>query len=123
MQTLLTCICESETALHAAKDSVLMWWDSFAVGCRICPPGEPTSSYYELASEIRVIADTQWDVLSTLLRSDSIACCECALHGLNHLAHPQSEATVATFIDQRRDWLAAHGLLEYAMRCRDATEM
>jgi hypothetical protein len=122
METLLTCICRSEHVLRAAKDPVLMWWDIFAIGWRT-GPGQPSTVYYELSSGTRVIADLQLTILSRLLRSDSSVCCESALHGLNHLAHPQSEATVARFIDERRDWLANHELLEYAMRCRDALEL
>jgi hypothetical protein len=124
MRTMLVAASALESAGDAIREPVFMWWDGFAIGDRVGRDAEAVRTVYDsLPMEVRRMADVELQVLRSLLESDSRLCCESALHGLNHLLHPDSANTVADFMEQRKTWLLQEELLHYAVRCRDAIEL
>jgi hypothetical protein len=124
MRPLILAVCASEPVREAVREPLFQWWDCFAIGDRAGQGGPAVSVLYEsFPAETRLIAAVELQVLTSLLWADERLCCESALHGLNHLLHPNSADTVASFITQRREWLIGEDLLDYAVRCRDAAEL
>ncbi len=81
-----------------------MWWDSLL-----------GRMDYDQSPDGARLRQVMFDVLCQILNVEDRSCQEGALHGLNHLEDPGTEAVV-------REWLARHPaldrkLLEYAESC------
>lgn len=68
------------------------------------------------------VMDAMFEILTKILYLDDQRCESYALHGLNHLPHPQRSATVQKFIDSRaHEW--DEQTLGWVENCRDGKAM
>lgn len=81
-----------------AKDSLdtsaYMFWDALAYG--YCVP----TRYPETDVEDRRVQDAMFAALQEILTIDSLDCQLAALHGLGHLRHPDTEVTIARYLER-----------------------
>jgi|SRR5579871_2267267 len=84
-------------AIESLETSVFMWWDS------LCYDWHSGVRDRSLGGEDESLQDVFFEVLSGLLRSDSKACQDAALHGLGHLHHPKTSETIEAFLSQHSD--------------------
>lgn len=87
-----------------------MWWDSLAYDFNPMNLADPEGN-----DEHRRVRDAMFHTLTQILQLESPACQRAALHGLNHVLHPETETVV-------NEYLARHPALtkedrEYALAC------
>lgn len=73
--------------------SCYMWWDSFCYAYSVPGSRDPVNN-----KEHRRIQDAMFRTLVSILGLDSDICQGAALHGLNHLKHPDTERVIKDFI-------------------------
>jgi hypothetical protein len=89
--------------------SCYMWWDS--LGSEFSTPGAKGPLNYD---DDRRIQDAMFSTLVRILALDSEICQLAALHGLNHLDHPDTEKAIKDFIKKNRQLTKEQ--IEYANR-------
>lgn len=101
-----------------------MWWDGLVFGEDRTVAGavDCEHSYNQLELSTREIIDVILIVLTRILSIPNRFCQLAALHGLNHICHPDAASTVQAYIDINRNTLISWGILAYAEACRDAKE-
>lgn len=78
--------------------------------------------FEDLEPSEQQIMDAMLETLTRILNLDDERCQDCALHGLNHLNHPQRAQTVQNFIDLHRSaW--DEEALSWLESCRDGKAM
>lgn len=78
--------------------------------------------FEDLAPTEHQVMDAMLETLTKILYLDEERCASYALHGLNHLQHPQRAATVQKFIDSHsQQW--DEQALEWVESCRDGKAM
>lgn len=75
------------------ESSCSMWWDSLAYGFHPMHTADPDNN-----PEHFQIRETMYATLSKILDLSSKDCQEAALHGLNHVQHPETVALVDRYI-------------------------
>lgn len=87
-----------------------MWWDGLAYD--IHPMGVADVVHNP---EHRRIQDAMFKTLAKILKLNSIDCQSAALHGLNHVAHPDTERLIESFIKDHPE--LSDESIEYARLC------
>ncbi len=104
------------------ETSLFLWWEVFVFGgFRDKSPPVGNGASARSGSWVAKVNDVILEVLRTTLDSDHRFPQYCALHGLNHLSHPESESVVLEHIRLYREKLTDWGLLDYARACASAT--
>lgn len=80
-------------SLEPLETSGDMWWDSFCYGWHC------GNRKREKGGEDLQLQDVLFETLTNILDLDSDFCHGCALHGLGHLHHPDTEELVQRFLD------------------------
>lgn len=83
-------------AVKPLHTSCFMWWDSFTDDYSI-------TQVHSETSEGPSIQNVMFDVLCQTLKLDSEICQHGALHGLGHLRHPGTEATIRAWMASKPD--------------------
>jgi hypothetical protein len=86
-----------------------MWWHELAYCFHqnlLSEEQNPDSAF---------IQEVMFSVLKDILHIPSDDCRQAALHGMNHLRHPGTEAYVEAFLNSRQD--LSPKLMKYARRC------
>lgn len=84
------------------ETSCYMWWDSYS---RIPGLKDPTGR----------IQEAIFETLVRILALDSEICQLAALHGMNHLGHPDTEKVIGEFIRKNRELTLEQ--IDYAKKC------
>jgi hypothetical protein len=87
-----------------------MWWDGLAYAINPMGRAQPSKNH-----EHRRIQNAMFETLSRVLYLDSSDCQGAALHGLNHVLHPENNRIIKTFIDSQPD--LTKEAIEYALLC------
>jgi hypothetical protein len=91
-------------------NSCYMWWDSICYS--YCVPGQRDPANDEAD---RRIQDTMFRTLVSILGLDSEICQGAALHGMNHLRHPDTEKVIQDFL--RKNTHLTEDQIKYARLC------
>jgi len=67
------------------------------------------------------IQNAMFETLSKILKLDSVDCQSAALHGLNHVFHPETKSVVKNFIESNPD--LSDEFVEYATLCANGQAM
>jgi len=76
----------------------MMWWDPLAFPFNPMKDADPATN-----DGHRRIQNAMFETLSRILTLDSENCQFAALHGLNHVLHPDTEAVIKAYIDKHPD--------------------
>lgn len=87
-----------------------MWWDSLAYDFNPMNRADP-----EGIDEHRRVRDTMFHTLTRILQLESPACQRAALHGLNHVLHPNTETVVSEYLAEHPE--LTKEVREYALTC------
>lgn len=97
-------------ATQPLETASYMWWDMIAF-----PMEEPAASDADAFPDAAKVHQVLFEVVRDILEIEAEPCQRAALHGLNHLRHPDAPALI-------RDWLNRHPavdpkLAKYANEC------
>lgn len=98
-------------AHHETEHVCFMWWDVLAYGYYM----ENGKAEDENGERVQ---QAMFETLKKILEIDSEACQKSALHGLGHLKHTKTEATIKDFL---RRHAVSRELKDYAQACIDGT--
>ena len=96
-------------AVRPLWSASFMWWDELAYCFH------PDLLRDDWHPDNGFIREVMFSVLRDILDIPSEECRQAALHGLNHLRHPDTEAYVEAFLNSRSD--LSPKLMKYARRC------
>ncbi|MDH5647833.1 MAG: hypothetical protein OEZ01_17610 [Candidatus Heimdallarchaeota archaeon] len=99
------------------RQACYMWWDQlvFFYSPRLY------RRLLESDDEDKQIQDALFETLGRILYLDSLDCKLSALHGLNHLYHPNTEELILEFLDDHPD--LDSDLETYALNCIDGKNL
>ena len=87
-----------------------MWWDGLAYEINPMKRAQPSTNL-----EHQRIQNAMFETLSKVLLIDSYDCQSAALHGLNHVLHPDNDRVIQAFINRHPDMTDEE--IEYARMC------
>lgn len=93
-----------------------MWWDSLAYEINPMRRVDTINN-----NEHRRIQNAMFKTLTEILKLDERHCQFAALHGLNHVFHPNTDALIRSFVRRRPDLTDEE--VEYAAACANGTAM
>ena len=96
-------------AVKPLWSACFMWWDTLA-DCF-----NPDLLHDDFYPDSAFIQEVMFSVLKDILHIPSNDCRQAALHGMNHLQHPGTEAYIEAFLNSRQD--LSPKLMKYARRC------
>ena len=91
-------------------NACMMWWDSLAYDFNPMKEADPEGN-----EEHRRIRDAMFRTLTRILQLESPACQRAALHGLNHVLHPDTESAINEYLSKHPE--LAKEDREYALIC------
>lgn len=103
-------------ALDPLGDACEMWWDGLAYDINPMRRVDPANN-----SAHKRIQNVMFETLSKILKLDSADCQSAALHGLNHVFHPETKCVVNDFV--RRNPNLSDEYVEYATLCANGQAM
>ncbi len=93
-----------------------MWWDSLAYDIHPMGVADPANNPAH-----KRIQRAMFETLSKILELDSVDCQLAALHGLNHVFHPDTKSVVKNYVDSNPD--LSDAAVEYATLCANGLAM
>lgn len=97
-------------ALNPLSFSCEMWWDALAYAFNPLRSANPDGN-----PEHKAIQQAMFETLCAILEIDSYECQMAALHGLNHVAHPETEKAIQAYLKRHPN--LDPGSTEYALTC------
>ncbi|WP_208347414.1 hypothetical protein [Pseudaestuariivita rosea] len=97
-------------AVDPLGEACEMWWDGLAYEIHPLKRADPENNPHD-----KRIQDAMFEVLSKILLLESVHCQSAALHGLNHVAHPDTENIVKKYVESHPELSEAD--IDYAYRC------
>ncbi len=93
-----------------------MWWDGLAYEIN---PMQRADTINNL--EHRRIQNVMFETLTQVLKLDQRHCQLAALHGLNHVFHPDTDELIRNFVQERPELTPKE--IEYAIACANGTAL
>ncbi|MEM6416122.1 MAG: hypothetical protein AAF720_15875 [Pseudomonadota bacterium] len=95
-----------DTLGHACE----MWWDGLAYDIHPMQIADPKNNL-----EHKRFQDAMFTTLRKILQLDNLDCQFAALHGLNHVAHPETETVIKQYVATHSE--LSEEEVEYAILC------
>lgn len=103
-------------ALDPLGEACEMWWDGLAYDINPMNFVDPANN-----AAHKKIQNAMFETLAKILKLDSVDCQWAALHGLNHVLHPETNRVVKDFVESNPD--LSDEDVEYAILCANGQAM
>ena len=107
---------EDVFATAPRSEASFMWWDEIAYDIHPLELADPENN-----TEHYAIREAMFETLEKILMIDSWHCQEAALHGFNHVQHPETATVVQQFIDENPG--LTNDQIKYAVSCANGLSL